>query len=106
MPSGHSPADGRYQVRSENRRRRHAAAAAPSLDRIRQLAAESASATAALQAAIAQLRADTSQRYAAARLGLTPKELRVIEERGYASPAQMRAMREHLDGGPPAPPDA
>ncbi len=105
MPSGSPAPEDRYQVRSENRRRRHDTAAAASLDRLRRLAGDSAAATAALQSAITQLRADTSQRYAAARLGLTPKEMRVIEERGYATPAQIQTITEHLDSTKPAAPD-
>ena len=95
------PNDPRYGVRSANRQRRYDAVADDSIEQIRNMAADAADAADVLWTAIARLRTSTSQRYAAQRLGLSPKELRVIEERGYTTPAKARAIAEHLGAGEP-----
>ena len=92
----------RYEVRSQNQRRRYDVAAADALPRIGRLAGEAAAAAAQLLAELAQLVGDTSLRYASTRLGLSHKELRVILDRCYATPSQAETIAARLK---PAEPD-
>ena len=92
----------RYEVRSQNQRRRYDAAAADALPRIGRLAGEVTDAAAQLLAELAQLVSDTSMHYASERLGLSHKELRVILARCYATPSQAETIAARLN---PAEPD-